>query len=277
MKGEITFFRNQEFGVIRAVEIDGEPWFAGKDVAASLGYSNTKDALISHVDEEDKRIIQRSEIATLENNIPQSVLPVNFVSADIPNRGLTIINESGLYSLILSSKLPRAKAFKRWVTSEVIPSIRKHGAYMTLETAEQMISNPDFMIRLLQELKSEQEQRRELERQKKEDAPKVLFADAVKTSRTSILVGELAKILKQNGVETGQTRLFSWLRDNGFLIKRKGSDYNMPTQKAMEAGLFEIKETAVTHADGHVSVNRTPKVTGKGQLYFVERFLSQKE
>lgn len=140
-----------------------------------------------------------------------------------------------------------------------------------------MLSNPDFMIRLLQELKSEQEQRRELERQKKEDAPKVLFADAVKTSRTSILVGELAKILKQNGVETGQTRLFSWLRDNGFLIKRKGSDYNMPTQKAMEAGLFEIKETAVTHADGHVSVNRTPKVTGKGQLYFVERFLSQKE
>ena len=140
-----------------------------------------------------------------------------------------------------------------------------------------MLSNPDFMIRLLQELKSEQEQRRELERQKKENAPKVLFADAVKTSRTSILVGELAKILKQNGVETGQTRLFSWLRDNGFLIKRKGSDYNMPTQKAMEAGLFEIKETAVTHADGHVSVNRTPKVTGKGQLYFAERFLSQKE
>ena len=125
----IKTFNNPEFGGIRAMKIDGEPWFAGKDVAASLGYSNTKDALISHVDEEDKRIIQRSEIATLENNIPQSVLPVNFVSADIPNRGLTIINESGLYSLILSSKLPNAKAFKRWITSEVIPSIRKHGTY----------------------------------------------------------------------------------------------------------------------------------------------------
>lgn len=258
MKGEITFFSNQEFGVIRAVEIDGEPWFVGKDVAERLGYERATKAIQDHVDNEDKDEVPIQDSIGRMQKTP-------------------IINESGLYSLILSSKLPRAKAFKRWVTSEVIPSIRKHGAYMTLETAEQMISNPDFMIRLLQELKSEQEQRRELERQKKEDAPKVLFADAVKTSRTSILVGELAKILKQNGVQTGQTRLFSWLRDNGFLIKRKGSDYNMPTQKAMEAGLFEIKETAVTHADGHVSVNRTPKVTGKGQLYFVERFLSQKE
>lgn len=257
MKGEITFFSNQEFGVIRAVEIDGEPWFVGKDVAEQLGYTDTAQAVRKHIDDEDKGVVDLTTPGGIQRT--------------------TIINESGLYSLVLSSKLPRAKAFKRWVTSEVIPSIRKHGAYMTLETAEQMLSNPDFMIRLLQELKSEQEQRRELERQKKEDAPKVLFADAVKTSRTSILVGELAKILKQNGVETGQTRLFSWLRDNGFLIKRKGSDYNMPTQKAMEAGLFEIKETAVTHADGHVSVNRTPKVTGKGQLYFVERFLSQKE
>ena len=258
MKGEIRIFSNQEFGSIRTVEIDGEPWFVGKDVAERLGYSKPRNAIAAHVDEEDKKV------APIQGDLGGE-------------QEMTIINESGLYSLVLSSKLPRAKAFKRWVTSEVIPSIRKHGAYMTLETAEQMLSNPDFMIRLLQELKSEQEQRRELERQKKEDAPKVLFADAVKTSRTSILVGELAKILKQNGVETGQTRLFSWLRDNGFLIKRKGSDYNMPTQKAMEAGLFEIKETAVTHADGHVSVNRTPKVTGKGQLYFVERFLSQKE
>lgn len=258
MKGEIRIFSNQEFGSIRTVEIDGEPWFVGKDVAERLGYKDTVNALKSHVDEDDKKRGWR-------------------ITTPSGEQDMTIINESGLYSLVLSSKLPGAKAFKRWVTSEVIPSIRKHGAYMTLETAEQMLSNPDFMIRLLQELKSEQEQRRELERQKKEDAPKVLFADAVKTSRTSILVGELAKILKQNGVETGQTRLFSWLRDNGFLIKRKGSDYNMPTQKAMEAGLFEIKETAVTHADGHVSVNRTPKVTGKGQLYFVEQFLSQKE
>ena len=166
MKGEITFFSNQEFGVIRAVEIDGEPWFVGKDVAERLGYERATKAIQDHVDNEDKDEVPIQDSIGRMQKTP-------------------IINESGLYSLILSSKLPRAKAFKRWVTSEVIPSIRKHGAYMTLETAEQMLSNPDFMIRLLQELKSEQEQRRELERQKKEDAPKVLFADAVKTSRTS--------------------------------------------------------------------------------------------
>lgn len=270
---EIKIFENPNFGKIRTLEIEGEPWFIGKDVAEVLGYVNTKDALISHVDNEDKRIIQRSEIATIENNIPKSALPINFVSAEIPNRGLTAINESGLYSLVLSSKLPTAKAFKRWITSEVIPSIRKHGAYMTPDKLEDILLNPDTLITLATELKKERAAREHLEGLRRLDKPKVIFADAVCASKRSILVGELAKLLKQNGVEIGQNRLFEWLRNNGFLISRKGSDYNMPTQKAMEMGLFEIKETAIPHSDGHITVSLTPKVSGKGQKYFVNRFL----
>ena len=189
--GEMQIFSNPEFGQVRVVERDGVPWFVGKDVAELLGYKNTKDALLTHVDEDDKRIIQRSEIATFECHIPKNVFPVEFVNGNIPNRGLTFINESGVYSLILSSKLPKAKQFK------------------------------------------------------------------------------------QNGQPLGQKRLFNWMRENGYLIKRQGADYNSPTQKAMELGLFKIKETAITHADGHVSISKTVKVTGKGQTYFVNKFLGQ--
>ena len=255
---ELIIFKSPEFGEIRTVEVNGEPWLVGKDVALALGYSNTKDALMAHVDEEDKRVIQRSENATF----------------DIPNRGLTIINESGLYSLVLSSKLPTAKKFRRWVTAEVLPSIRRHGAYMTPETLEAAILNPDTMIKLCTALKEEQDKRKALENRVKRDRPKVLFADSVAASKTSILVGELAKLLKQNGVETGQNRMFQWLREQGYLIRRQGTDFNMPTQKAMEMGLFEIKETAITHSDGHVTISKTPKVTGKGQQFFVNAFLS---
>ena len=158
----LQIFNHPDFGAVRTVTIDDEPWFVGKDVAEKLGYQNSKDALISHVDEDDKRILQRSEIATLENHIPKDALPVSFVSGDVPNRGLTIINESGLYSLVLSSKLPGAKEFKRWVTSEILPSIRKHGAYMAPETLQAAILNPDTMIQLCQQLKNEQEKNREL-------------------------------------------------------------------------------------------------------------------
>lgn len=186
----------------------------------------------------------------------------------------TIINESGLYSLVLSSKLPTAKKFKRWVTSEVIPSIRKHGAYMTPETLEAAILNPDTMIKLCTALKDEQDKRRALEVKMEEQKPKVLFAESVEVAKTSILIGELAKLLKQNGINIGQNRLFEWLRNNGYLIRRQGSDYNMPTQRAMEMGLFEIKETTITHSDGHIHVSKTPKVTGKGQVYFVNLFVS---
>ena len=253
---EITIFTRPEFGQLRTLEIDGEPWFVGKDVAEALGYGEGKspiNAVANHVDEEDKGV---TELMT-----PGGMQKV------------TIINESGLYSLVLSSKLPSAKAFKRWITSEVIPSIRKHGAYMTPDKLEDILLNPDTLITLATELKKERAAREHLEGLRRLDKPKVIFADAVCASKRSILVGELAKLLKQNGVEIGQNRLFEWLRNNGFLISRKGSDYNMPTQKAMEMGLFEIKETAIPHSDGHITVSLTPKVSGKGQKYFVNRFL----
>ena len=246
---------NYENSEIRTVTIDNEPWFVGKDVAAVLGYSNTRDALAKHVDDEDKNtVVIRDGIQGNPNTI--------------------VINESGLYSLVLSSKLPTAKKFKRWVTNEVLPSIRKHGAYMTDQTLEQALTSPDFLIQLATQLKQEKEKREQLEAQAEQDKPKVLFAESVSASKTSILVGELAKILKQNGVDTGQTRLFAWMRENGYLIKRRGNDYNMPTQRAMELKLFEVKETSVTHSDGHISVNKTPKVTGKGQVYFVNKFMN---
>lgn len=181
-----------------------------------------------------------------------------------------------MYSLVLSSKLPTAKKFKRWVTNEVIPSIRKHGAYMTPETLEKVLLSPDTLMQLAQNLKDEQEKRKALQEQVEAQRPAVLFAGAVETSKSSILIGELAKILKQNSIKIGPIRLFDWMRQNGYLIRRNGSDYNMPTQRAMEMGLFEIKETSIVHADGHTSISKTPKVTGKGQVYFVDLFLSGK-
>ena len=251
---ELMIFKSPEFGEIRTVEVNGEPWLVGKDVALALGYQNPSKALSDHVDEEDKL-----------NN--ESLLSLG-------QRGGWLINESGLYALVLSSKLPTAKKFRRWVTAEVLPSIRRHGAYMTPETLEAAILNPDTMIKLCTALKEEQDKRKTLENRVKRDRPKVLFADSVAASKTSILVGELAKLLKQNGVETGQNRMFQWLREQGYLIRRQGTDFNMPTQKAMEMGLFEIKETAITHSDGHVTISKTPKVTGKGQQFFVNAFLS---
>lgn len=250
----LQVFKNDQFGEIRTVEISGEPWFVGKDIAERLGYTNTRDAMSKHVEIEDK-----ADVAIYDGS---------------QNRNMTVINESGLYSLVLSSKLPTAKQFKRWVTAEVIPSIRKHGAYMTPETIEKVLLNPDTIINLASQLKSEREKRIALEDKVEEDKPKVIFADAVSTAKNSILIGELAKLLKQNGVDMGQNRLFKWLREHGYLIKRKGVDYNMPTQRSMELGLFEIKETAITHADGHISISKTPKVTGKGQQYFVNLFLN---
>lgn len=161
---EMKIFNSEEFGKVRTVTIDNEPWFVGKDVAEALGYKNTNDAIITHVDEEDKKIIQKSEITTLENHIPKDAFPVNFVNADIPNRGLTVINESGLYALIFGSKLESATRFKHWVTSEVIPSIRKHGMYATDNVIDKILNNPDFGIELLTKLKEEREARVEAEK-----------------------------------------------------------------------------------------------------------------
>ena len=254
---ELQIFKNPDFGEIRTIEKDGEPWFVGNDVATALGYTNARNAVPAHVDDEDKL---RTQIEYAGQK-----------------RDITIINESGLYSLVLSSKLPTAKKFKRWVTSDVIPSVRKHGAYMTPETLEAAILNPDTMIKLCTALKDEQDKRKALEVKMEEQKPKVLFAESVEAAKNSILIGELAKLLKQNGINIGQNRLFEWMRQNGYLIRRQGSDYNMPTQRAMEMGLFEIKETTITHSDGHIHVSKTAKVTGKGQVYFVNLFLKGEE
>lgn len=247
---EIFDFHGQD---VRTVIINNEPYFVGKDVAEILGYTNPRQALKNHVDEDDKGVSK----------------------CDTPGgkQDLVIINESGLYSLILSSKLPQAKEFKRWVTSEVLPTIRKNGMYAT----DELLDNPDFAIAALQKLKEEREAKKQLEAQIEADRPKVIFSDAVSASHTSILVGEFAKIMRQNGADMGQNRMFAWLRENGYLISRKGSDRNMPTQKSMELGLFEIKETTINHSDGHISISKTPKITGKGQLYFTEKILSIRE
>lgn len=246
----LQVFENEQFGNIRVLEKDSEPWFVGKDVAAVLGYARPLNAVATHIDEDDS-------------------LKQGLIDSMGRTQETILINESGLYSLILSSKLPQAKQFKRWVTTDVLPSIHKHGMYAT----DELLNNPDLLISVAQELKREKELRLELQKKVEQDKPKTLFADAVSASSTSILIGELAKILKQNGVDTGEKRLFAWLRNNGFLVKRKGTDYNAPTQKSMELGLFEVKETAITHSDGHVTVNKTTKVTGKGQQYFIEKFL----
>lgn len=250
---QLQVFNNTEFGRVRTMVINGSPWFVAKDVCECLDINNSRQAL-----------------ARLDSDEKNSVI-LNDGTPGNPEKG--IVNEYGLYSLVLSSRKTSAKAFKRWITHEVIPTIRKHGAYMTGETLEQALTSPDFLIRLATELKTEQEARRLAEQKIEADKPKVLFADSVAASHGSILVGELAKLLNQNGIDIGQNRLFNWLRENGYLICRKGTDYNMPTQRSMEMQLFSIKETAITHSDGHVSISKTVKVTGKGQLYFVNKFL----
>lgn len=241
-------FENHE---VRSLLLNNEPWFVGKDVADVLGYSNSRKAMADHVDDEDKEVLTSRNV-TLEN---------------IPNRGITVVNESGLYSLILSSKLPSAKKFKRWVTSEVLPALRKTGQYQVKE-----LSGSELMARALIEAQNVLAAKDKVIEEMK---PKVVFADAVATSHTSILVGELAKILKQNGIDMGQKRLFAWLREKGYLIKRQGTDYNMPTQKAMELGLFEIKEGSYVNGSGVNITTKTPKITGKGQQYFINKFLAK--
>lgn len=237
---------------VRTVTVNDTPYFVGKDVADILGYSKPRNAIALHVDEDD-------------------ALKWGVMDELGRKQETTIINESGLYSLILSSRLPQAKEFKRWVTSEVLPTIRKNGMFAT----DELLDNPDFAIATLQRLKEEREAKKLLEAKIEADRPKVLFAEAVSASHTSILVGELAKLLKQNGIDMGANRLFNWLRAHGYLIKRNGRDWNMPTQKSVEMGLIRVKETSITHADGHITVSKTPLVTGKGQQYFINKFLNQ--
>ena len=249
---ELKIFQSEEFGEVRTVTIDGEPWFVGKDVAEVLGYKNQNDALSKHVDDEDKDTI------AIRDSIGR-------------NRDTPIINESGLYCLVLSSNLPSAKKFKRWVTNEVLPSLRKHGMYATEETIDKILSNPDFGIRLLSELKEEREKTKLLKNENEQLKPKALFADTVSASDTSILIGQLAKLLKQNGNDIGQNRLFKILRKDGYLGK-SGENYNLPTQKSMNLKVMEIKERTVNNSDGSVRITKTPMITGKGQVYFVNRY-----
>lgn len=187
------------------------------------------------------------------------------------------VTEAGLYSVILLSRKPEAKKFKKWITHEVLPSIRTHGAYFTASTAEKLLNDPDVLITMLNTIKEERLEKKRLQNQVETDKPKVLFADAVSASDGTVLIGELAKILRGNSVEIGQNRLYERLRQEGFLIKRNGTDYNMPTQKAMELGLFKIKETSITHSDGHITVSKTTKVTGRGQQYFINYFFGKNE
>ena len=255
---ELQIFNSEEFGDIRTMNIDGQPWFVGFDVADALGYKNQSDAIMKHVAEEDRRLIQKSQITTL---------------ADVPNRGFTFINESGLYALIFGSKLESAQRFKKWVTSEVLPSIRKHGGYIA---GQETMTDDQLLAKALLVAQSKIAERDQIIAKKQERIeqmkPKALFADAVSASKHSILVGDLAKLICQNGYLIGQKRLFQWMRENGYLMTQ-GSSYNRPKQRYVEQGLFEIKESTINNPDGSVRITITPKVTGKGQVYFVNKFL----
>ena len=250
---DVKIFENPEFGRVRTVSVDNEPWFFAKDVcdALSVATNHVRESL----DEDEVSNLRTTEIGP-----------------EFGGKAPLIVSEAGLYSLILKSRKPEAKAFKRWITHEVIPAIRKTGGYQVPQSpAEQMARG----ILAAQKLLAERDAT--IAKQNEQIAvltPKGIFADAVSVSKTDILIGDLAKLIKQNGHDIGQKRLFAWLRDKGYLIKRKGLDWNMPTQRAMEMKLFRVKETVVTHADGHTTVNKTPKVTGKGQVYFVNKFLA---
>ncbi|WP_251844264.1 phage antirepressor KilAC domain-containing protein [Enterococcus durans] len=240
---------NFEQNEVRTILVNDEPYFVGKDVAEILGYERADNAVRNHVDEEDK-LMHR-------------------ISASGQNRNMTIINESGLYSLILKSKLPSAKKFKRWVTSEVLPAIRKHGTYLTDEKAYDITHNPDSLADLLLQA-GEQLKQKELIIQ--EMQPKAIFADAVQGSVNSCLVKDLATILKQRGVNIGQNRLFEWLRENGYLCK-EGRRKNQPTQRSMDLKIMDVREHIRTNSHGELVTKFTPLITGKGQQYFVNKFL----
>lgn len=248
----LKVFENKEFGKVRTIMTDGEPLFIAADVCKALDIKNFTQA-VSRLDTDERAML------------------------NIGRQGRTnVVNEYGLYNLVLASRKPEAKAFKRWITHEVIPAIRKHGGYLTPDKTEELLNDPDLIIQLATNLKEERSARSQAEQQLAVAKPKVLFADAVAASDSTILIGDLAKIIKQNGHAVGQQRMFKWLREHGYLIKRMGADYNSPTQKAMELGLFKIKETAITHSDGHVTVSKTVKVTGKGQKYFIAKFEAKK-
>ena len=244
---ELKVFEHKEFGRVRTVMCGGAPWFVAADVCKALDHSNVTAAL-ARLDDDERAKLNLGRQG--ESNI---------------------VNEPGLYSLVLGSRKPEARAFKRWITHDVIPTIRRHGMYATDDVVDRMLNDPDTMIRALQALKEERERTALLEHKMAQDAPKVLFADSVAASSQSILVGVMAKMLRQNGVNVGQNRLFTMLRDDG-LLHKEGTQKNLPTQYAMEHGWFEIKERCVNNPDGTVRITQTPLVTGKGQVYLMNRY-----
>lgn len=247
----LQIFRNQEFGEMRTAKINDVPYICLADVCKILEIKNISDC---------------------KDRLNKGGVVINEVIDKLGRKQqATFINESNLYKVIFQSRKPEAEAFTDWVTNEVLPSIRKNGGYIV---GQETLNDEELIQRALLVATNKLKER---DRQLEEQKPKVLFANSVETSKTSILIGELAKIIKQNGYDIGQNRLFDWLRKNNYLINRRGTDYNMPTQKAMNLGLFEVKETCITHSDGHISVNKTAKVTGRGQVYFVNKFLTNKE
>lgn len=259
----VEIFDNAEFGKLRAVAIGGEPWFVASDVAKILGYRDSDKVT---------RLLDSDEKGTQILGTPGG------------NQKMSIVSESGFYRAVMVRRgscigsedlRERVSGFQRWVTHEVLPAIRRDGGYMAAapeETPEQTMARALLIAqRTIERAKAEAAKLRDANA---ELAPKAMFADAVSASKTTILVGELAKLLRQNGVDVGQKRLFARLREDGYLMKG-GSSYNLPTQRSMEMGLFEIKETTIVHSDGHTTVSKTPKVTGKGQVYFVKKFLKE--
>lgn len=244
---EIKIFDNEQFGQIRVIDQNGEPWFVAADICRVLEISNPSMA-IDRLDDDER------------------------AKFNLGRQGMGYaINKPGLYALVLGSRKPEAKAFKRWITHEVLPAIEKHGMYATQEMAEKILQDPDFLIKTLQELKKERSARVAAEEQIRLDAPKVLFADCVSQADTDILVGELAKLLKQNGMDIGQNRLYEKLRADGFIMKNS----TIPTQRAMEMGLFRVIERSIMQPNGTTRITQTTKVTGKGQQYFVNRYIGR--
>lgn len=238
----IHVFNNNEFGAIRTVTINNEPWFVGKDVAEALGYAEPRSAVSKKVDNTDRGVAEMETPSGKQN--------------------MTIINESGVYALVFGSKLESAKRFKHWVTSEVLPTLRKTGSYGMPQGKELLA------LAVIEAQKTIEEKDKEIERMR----PKEVFADAVASSKDSILIGELAKLICQNGYSVGQNRLFTWMRDNGYLMVQ-GASRNIPKQRYVEQGLFEIKESSIANPDGSVRLIKTTKVTAKGQQYFIQKFL----
>lgn len=248
---ELQIFKNEQFGEVRTATINNQIYFNLNDCCQILDLSNPRK--------------------TIERLNKDGVTTSDIIDSLGRTQQANFINEANFYKLVFQSRKPEAEKFADWVTSEVLPSIRKHGLYAT----DQLLNDPDLAIAAFQALKEERAKKQALEAQMEADKPKVLFANAVSASQTSILIGDFAKLLRQNGLEIGQNRLFIWLRENGFLINRKGDSWNMPTQRSMDRGLFEIKERTHHEPNGTIRISKTTKITGKGQVYFMEKLLAE--